>query len=100
MNQPTTKIKISSDNSIDIAVGNDNYKIEYEEKVHVKRQKDSLIIIARQDSLTKTFILKPKTLLIIMQMYFHMDLDLFGIQNRRNDILIKETYILILVHKA
>jgi hypothetical protein len=60
MNQPTTKIKISSDNSIDIAVGNDNYKIEYEEKVHVKRQKDSLIIIARQDSLTNTFILKPK----------------------------------------
>ena len=60
MNKPTTKIKIYTDHSIEVLVGNDSYQIENEEELHVKRQKDSLILIASQDSLTKTFVLESK----------------------------------------
>jgi hypothetical protein len=59
-NKPTTRIKICTDKSSDLIIGNDLYKIDNKSKIKVERCNDTLVIFANQDSLSKTYSLKPR----------------------------------------
>lgn len=60
LNEPNTRIKVYTDNPSELFIGNDSFNIDLEDKIIVKRGKDSLTLVVSQDSLAKTFILKPK----------------------------------------
>lgn len=63
-NSPTVKIRVATDRPTELKVGDQTYKINNQDEILVHRGKDTLVVIARSDSMKKEIKLIPKNSLL------------------------------------
>lgn len=60
LNEPMTSINLYASKPTNVTLGNKSFDVMKKKTIHVKRGKDSLIFIAKQDTITRKIVLKPK----------------------------------------
>ena len=74
MNERTTRIKLYTDRTTKLIVNNSSYTIDNKYIIKVNRQKDTLVLIASNDTLKKEIRLKP-----INSFYYYSNIITYGL---------------------
>lgn len=74
MNESTTRIRVRSDTPSQVIVNNKSYQLDKKLNIKVERSKDSLLLKAKSDSLSKVFVLKSKN-----SFYYYANILTYGI---------------------